>query len=43
MADRAPFRAATAEAIAVLLADARRRAGRRGLRGSLHRMLARGA
>jgi len=43
MADRAPFRAATAEAIAVLLADARRRAGRRGLRGSFQRMLARGA
>ncbi len=43
MADPAPFRAATAEAVAVLLADARRRAAPRGLRGGFYRMFRRRA
>jgi hypothetical protein len=43
MADPAPFRAATAEAVAVLLGDARRRASRRRLRGRFDRLFGRRA
>jgi hypothetical protein len=43
MADPTRFRAATAEAVAVLLADARHRAAPRGLRVGFYRMFRRGA
>jgi hypothetical protein len=43
MADPAPFRTATAEAVALLLAGARRRVAPRGLRGGFFRMFGRRA